>query len=208
VSRTLLLATRNRGKIREFTQLFAEIAELNVIALDALPPLPEVIEDGDTFEHNAAKKAREVAAATSLLVLADDSGLEVDALDGRPGVRSARYAHDHASDEENNQRLIAELRDVPTDRRSARYRVVLALADPQGPLRETVHLEQAACEGSIRLTPRGNNGFGYDPYFEPRGYTVTMAELPPEEKNRISHRGQASQKMRRFLQNYLRAPAH
>jgi XTP/dITP diphosphohydrolase len=207
VRRTLLLATRNRGKIREFTQLFADIAELQVIALDALPPLPEVIEDGDTFAENAAKKAREIARATSLLVLSDDSGLEVDALGGRPGVRSARYAHEHATDAENNQRLIAELRDVPPDRRTARYRVVLALADPQGPLGQDIHLEDGICEGSIRLEPRGSNGFGYDPYFEPRGHTLTMAELSPEQKNRISHRAQASDKIRRFLQNYLRPTA-
>src|SRR5262249_3466779 len=144
-----------------------------------------------------------IARATSMLVLSDDSGLEVDALSGRPGVRSARYAGEHASDADNNEKLVAELRVVPEPQRTARYRVVLALADPEGALGDAVHFEEGACEGRIRLEPRGQNGFGYDPYFEPRGYDRSMAELAPEEKNRISHRALASQKMRAFLASYL-----
>jgi XTP/dITP diphosphohydrolase len=200
----LLIATRNHGKLVEFRQLFATLPGVEVVALDDIAmTVPAVIEDGATFEDNARKKALEVAAATHMLVLSDDSGLEVDALDGRPGVYSARYAGDHARDEDNNQKLLAELRDVPPEQRTARYRVVLALADPHGPLGAAVHLEQGACEGTIRRDPSGRGGFGYDPYFQPRGHTLTMAELPPEEKNRISHRAEAAEKMRQFLERYL-----
>ena len=200
----LLIATRNRGKLAEFRQLFAALPAVEVIALDYIAVVvPEVIEDGATFEDNARKKAIEVAARTRMLVLSDDSGLEVDALDGRPGVHSARYAGAGARDEDNNQKLIHDLRDVPAELRTARYRVVLALADPEGPLAASVHLEHGACEGTIRRDPRGQNGFGYDPYFEPHGHTRSMAELSPEEKNRISHRAEAAENMRRFLERYL-----
>lgn len=201
----LLLATRNRGKVREFGQLFSGIAGLQLLSLDDVADVPEVIEDGTTFEHNARKKALEVARATGMLVLSDDSGLEVDALGGRPGVFSARYAGPGATDDDNNQKLIAELEasGVPDERRTARYRVVLALAEPQGPLAAAPHLEQGTCEGRILRAPRGEHGFGYDPYFEPQGAVRSMAELAPEEKNRISHRAQAAAAMRRFLASYL-----
>ena len=199
----LLLATRNRGKIREFGRLFSDLPELRLLTLDDVRELPEVVEDGETFEHNARKKALEIARVTSMVVLSDDSGLEVDALGGHPGVRSARYAGDNASDADNNRKLVAELRNVPVVVRTARYRVVLALADPNGPLGATVHLEEGACEGRIRLDPCGEHGFGYDPYFEPTGYTCTMAELAHAEKDLISHRAVAARKMRGFLESYL-----
>ena len=202
MTRALLIATRNRGKAREFEQLFDDLG-LSIVTLNDVPALPEVEEDGDSFEHNAKKKAREVAAATSMMVLSDDSGLEVDALDGRPGVYSARYAGPEASDEDNNRRLIEELEGVPPAGRTARYRVVLALADPGGPLGSGLHIEDGACEGRIRDVAAGNNGFGYDPYFEPTGHECTMAELSPEQKNRISHRAMAAAKMRAYLVNYL-----
>ncbi len=205
MTHVLLLATRNRGKAREFHQLFAALPQLQLRTLDELPELPEVIEDGDSFEHNAAKKARELAGATGMLTLADDSGLEVDALGGAPGVRSARYAGEQASDADNNQKLVAELTRLalPPERLTARYRVVLALADPGGPLAGELHFEQAACEGRIRLQPRGGGGFGYDPHFEPLGHAVTMAELPPGQKNRISHRAKAAHALAVFLASYL-----
>jgi XTP/dITP diphosphohydrolase len=201
----LLLSTRNRGKVRELAQLLADLPALELLCLDDVPGAPEVIEDGSTFEHNACKKAIEIARFTSMLVLSDDSGLEVDALGGLPGVHSARYAGPGASDADNSQKLVAELarRGVPMERRTARYRVVLALAEPSGPLAAAPHLAEGACEGRIRLQPSGEHGFGYDPYFEPVGYDCTMAELPPAEKNRISHRAQAVEKMRRFLARYL-----
>ena len=203
MAHTLLLATNNPGKVREFRQLLAGIADLELIALDQVAPTPEVIEDGASFEDNARKKAGEIAAATHMLVLSDDSGLEVDALGGRPGVHSARYAGPRASDDDNNAKLVRELARVPEARRTARYRVVLALADPRGPLGDAVHFEHGVCEGRIRLTPAGHDGFGYDPYFEPARCTCTMAELTPEQKNRLSHRAQATAAMRRFLERYL-----
>jgi XTP/dITP diphosphohydrolase len=199
----LVLATKNPGKVREFRALFWDLPRLRVQALDELGKLPDVVEDGKTFEENAIKKAREIAAATGLLVLADDSGLEVDALSGRPGVHSARYAGRHGNDEANNDKLLAEMAHIPDGSRRARFRVVLVLADPNGPLGEEVHIEQGVCEGEILRGRRGADGFGYDPLFKPDGYEQSMAELPPEEKNTISHRASAAAKMREFLGEYL-----
>jgi XTP/dITP diphosphohydrolase len=198
----LLLATHNQGKLREFRELLSGLPiELRSLAQD-LPDL-HVIEDGETFEANAIKKAREGALASGHLVLSDDSGLEVDALGGRPGVRSARYAGEGATDAENNKRLLTELKTVPAELRTARYRVVLALADLHGPLGADVHLEHGVCEGKIGFDARGDHGFGYDPYFIPAGHSRTMAELEPEAKHALSHRGQAAGKMRSFLAEYL-----
>ncbi|MFW6051496.1 MAG: RdgB/HAM1 family non-canonical purine NTP pyrophosphatase [Myxococcota bacterium] len=198
----LLVATGNRGKLAELRRLFAGL-ELEVVGLDAVGPVPEVVEDGDTFEANAAKKAREVAAATGEMTLADDSGLEVDALGGAPGVRSARFAGEGATDAENNRLLLERLEATGDAARTGRFRCVLALADPPGPLGDRVHLEAGACEGRILRAPRGEGGFGYDPLFVPRGHERTMAELPADEKNRLSHRGAAAARMRRFLATYL-----
>lgn len=199
----LLLATRNAGKVRELRELFADLEGLSLRTLDEVEPMPDVIEDGATFEDNAIKKAWEPAFATGFMTLSDDSGLEVDALGGRPGVRSARYAGEGSSDEANNQKLIEELAGIPAPQRTARYRVVLALADPKGQLGKRVHFETGVCDGRIRELPRGANGFGYDPYFEPIGFDRTMAELAAEEKNKISHRAVASRAMHKFLREYL-----
>jgi XTP/dITP diphosphohydrolase len=201
----LLLATRNQGKVREFRQLLADLPGLELIALSALPASPEVVEDGDSFEQNAKKKAREIAAATRMLVVADDSGLEVDALGGAPGVHSARYAGKQGDDAANNAKLVAELERlrVPDAARTARYHVVLALADLEGSLGSEMHLEHGVCEGRIQLEPRGQGGFGYDPYFVPEGHGCSMAELAPEQKNRLSHRAQAAHKLAVFLRDYL-----
>ena len=199
----LVLATKNPGKVREFRALFWDLPRLRVQALDELGKLPDVVEDGKTFEENAIKKAREIAAATGQLVLADDSGLEVDALGGRPGVHSARYAGRQGNDEANNDKLLAELAHVPDGQRRARFRVVLVLADPNGPLGDDVHIEEGVCEGEILRGRRGSDGFGYDPLFKPDGHEQSMAELPPEEKNSISHRASAAAKMRAFLGEYL-----
>jgi len=199
----LVLATKNPAKIREFRALFWDLPRLRVKALDELGKMPDVIEDGKTFEENAIKKAREIAKATGTLVLADDSGLEVDALGGRPGVHSARYAGRHGDDAANNDKLLAELSQTPDAERIARFRVVLALADPKGPLGEEVHVETGVCQGLILRARRGSEGFGYDPLFCPDGSELSMAELPPEEKNRISHRALASAKIRAFLGEYL-----
>jgi XTP/dITP diphosphohydrolase len=200
--RVLLLATHNQGKVREFAALLSSLP-VELQGLAHYRPALTVIEDGATFEANARKKAREIAQATGLLVLSDDSGLEVDALDGQPGVHSARYAGPNASDTDNNRKLIAALQAIPEPQRTARYRVVLAVADPNGPLADRVHVEHGTCEGHIQLHPSGQHGFGYDSHFVPTGHTRTMAELTPAEKNQLSHRAQAAQRMHHFLAEYL-----
>ena len=198
----LLVATRNAGKAVEFARLL-DLPDLTLVTLDELDVhVPDVVEDGDTFEANAIKKARETAAATGLLTLADDSGLEVDALHGAPGVYSARYAGAQGP-EANVRKLLHSLAAVNEDLRTARFRCVLALADPRGPLGDRVELASGACEGRIVSAPRGTGGFGYDPVFVPRGEHLTMAELSAEAKDRLSHRGAACAKMRETLRAYL-----
>jgi XTP/dITP diphosphohydrolase len=201
----LLLATSNHGKQRELRQLFGDLPGLTLLGPADVDGLPEVIEDGETFEHNARKKALEIGTAKQVAVISDDSGLEVDALGGRPGVRSARYAGEHASDADNNRKLLAELAVVPLPLRTARYRVVLAFYDPRAKPEPVLHLTHGRCDGRMRAEPSGEGGFGYDPYFEPHGYSCTMAELRAMDKNRISHRARAAAAMRDFLAAYLRA---
>lgn len=181
-----MVASRNRHKREELEQLLAGLpCELR--ALDEYPDCPEVVEDGATFVANAVKKARAAAGCTGEWALADDSGLEVDALNGAPGVQSARFAGEPRSDARNNEKLLALLAEVPPARRTARFRCVIALAGPAGEL-ETV---EGAIEGRISESPRGIGGFGYDPLFLLPGLGRTMAELAPGEKNRLSHRGRA-----------------
>lgn len=190
----LVLATRNPGKVREMVTLLADLG-VTVRSLSDVPGAPEVEEDGRTFAENAVKKAETIARFTGLPALADDSGLEVDALGGAPGVFSARYAGEGASDAANNAKLLAALAGVPPERRTARYRCVLALAVPGMP---TVTVE-GVCEGRIAEQPRGSGGFGYDPLFYLPHKGKTMAELAPEEKNAISHRGQALRRLKALL---------
>lgn len=181
----LLIATRNAHKLDEIRAILSRPGLTLVGVAEHGRPLPEVVEDADTFTGNALKKARTLCAASGLWTLADDSGLEVDAIDGAPGVYSARYAGEGAGDAANNARLLRELDDVE-DRR-ARFRCVLALAAPDG--RDwTV---EGCCEGRIARAPSGTGGFGYDPLFHPDGGTCSFAELTPAEKNRISHRARA-----------------
>ncbi len=182
----LVVATRNPGKLREIRRLLEEVG-ITVSGLDAFPALPEVDEDGTTFAANAAKKAETVARLTGRACLADDSGLEVEALNGEPGVQSARYAGRQGDDAANNARLLRELADVPEPRRQAAFRCVMALARPGRP---TVFFE-GRIAGRILRVPRGTDGFGYDPLFLVEELAQTMAELSLDEKNRISHRGQA-----------------
>jgi XTP/dITP diphosphohydrolase len=182
----LVVATRNPGKLREISHLLAG-AGIAVLGLDGFPGLPEVVEDGATFAENAVKKAETIAALTGRACLADDSGLTVDALDGAPGVHSARYAGTQGDDAANNRRLLHELSGVPLDRRQAAFCCVMALCRPGEP---TV-LFTGRVTGRILAAPRGHGGFGYDPLFLVDGCARTMAELPLDEKNRISHRGQA-----------------
>ena len=182
---TLILATRNQGKRREIQNLLD--SEIQVISLDAFPNAPKVIEDGETFEANAIKKAREIAKYTGLPTLADDSGLVVDALNGAPGIYSARYAGEDATDKANNAKLIENMRDIPAKQRTAHFCCAMALASPDG----RVQTSEAIWKGRILTTPRGANGFGYDPLFYVPTQNATSAELSSDEKNRISHRGQA-----------------
>jgi len=199
----LLVATRNQGKVRELQRLFASLEGIELIGMSAFEHVPDVIEDADTFEGNAAKKALEVARATGLPTLADDSGLVVDALGGAPGIYSARYAGSHGDDEANNDKLIGALEDVEDAKRTGRFVCALAFADPDGPLGERVHVLHGAIEGHLLRERRGEGGFGYDPLFLPIGETRTTAEMPAEEKNAISHRAEASRKMHDFLGRYL-----
>jgi XTP/dITP diphosphohydrolase len=159
----------------------------------------EVDESGGTFAENAILKARAYAQASGFLTLADDSGLEVDALDGAPGVRSARYAGADASDEDRYRLLLSHLADVPEEERTARFRCVVAVATPEG----DVSTAEGHCEGLIGFEPRGRHGFGYDPVFYMPDRGATMAELPPEVKNRVSHRARATQAALPILQRLL-----
>ena len=195
----LVLATTNRGKMTELRELLVN-QEIDVLSIaDVLQEPFVVVEDGLTFAENAVKKAVAAATLTGMLALADDSGLEVDALNGAPGVRSARFAHEHATGEENNAALIAALRAKsdqawlrPGDEEkfSARFRCALALVDPDDEKNSVVVVEEKM-EGHVILNPRGTNGFGYDPLFVPAGFDRTFAELSSAEKNQLSHRGRA-----------------
>ncbi|HUH02204.1 MAG TPA: RdgB/HAM1 family non-canonical purine NTP pyrophosphatase, partial [Kofleriaceae bacterium] len=199
----LVFASRNPGKLVELRELLAGLA-IEVRAIDeAVPDLPEVIEDGDTFEANAIKKARAVSLATGLPALADDSGLEIDALGGAPGVHSARFAGGHGDDQQNNDKVLALLADVPDERRSGRFRSVLALADAAGPLGEQVILAEGVCEGRILRERRGTGGFGYDPLFYLPELGATFAELGLGTKNDRSHRARAMQALKPRLIAYF-----
>jgi XTP/dITP diphosphohydrolase len=195
---TIVLATSNHGKLLELRALLGDLPVQLRSAAEVLGEQPNIVEDGATFEENALIKARAIARLTGMLALADDSGLEVDALGGRPGVRSARFAHDRATDAENNAALLRELAEVEEGAQSARFRCVLALVDPWH--ESDVHVAVGSCEGSIARVPRGSGGFGYDPLFLVEGQGgKSMAELSEAEKNRVSHRGRAVQALRAIL---------
>jgi XTP/dITP diphosphohydrolase len=191
----LAIASRNPGKIREILAICADWPVEWLTAADEPDAWADVEETGQTYLENAALKARAVAAATGVPALADDSGIEVDALGGAPGPRSARYAGEDATDEENLRTLIRALAGIPGSGRTARYRCVAASATPEGEL----HAAEGICEGTLIGKPRGSGGFGYDPIFVPEGWDRTMAELAPEEKDRISHRGRAFRALRAAL---------
>ena len=194
---SLLLATTNRGKVAELTALFADVG-LQLVSLGSLPgAYHPPVEDGSTFLDNALIKAHAAAHATGMVTLAEDSGLEVDALGGRPGVRSARFAGEGATDAENNEKLLSALTDVDDDQRSARFRCVMVLVDPWSTAEPFV--AEGRCEGSIARGARGTGGFGYDPLFLVAGEDMTMAELPEDKKNEISHRARAAAAMRPFV---------
>ena len=195
----LLIATRNPGKLKEYEQLLAGLP-VTLTYLSGEGIAHEVEETGETFADNAIHKAEEYARISGLLTLADDSGLEVDALDGEPGVHSARYAGPRATDEDRYQLLLEKMRHVPWEERGARFRCVIAVAEPEGGVWTT----EGTCEGVITLAPKGEHGFGYDPVFYLPDQEKTMAQLAPEVKNRMSHRARAAQEIRPILERILR----
>jgi len=198
-SMDIVLATRNRKKVEEIRRITAGLP-IMVLSLDNFPECPETVEDRDTFEGNAVKKATEVAHCTGKPALADDSGLVVDALGGRPGVLSARYAPDASSgnDPRNYEKLLKDLRSYSGADRTARFVCCIALAFPDGQVRTFF----GYAEGRIAPEPRGQKGFGYDPVFIPQGYESTFAEMRPEEKDGLSHRGKALEKLSEFLLSF------
>jgi XTP/dITP diphosphohydrolase len=191
----VVLATGNQGKAKEFSEMLKGVVD-RIISLKELDNPPEVIEDGTTFRDNALKKAREIAKFSGQLTLADDSGLVVDSLGGEPGVYSARYSGENATDKSNIEKLLVELDDNPN--RNARFVCVLALVDPDG---EEIVVE-GFCEGEILCEPRGEGGFGYDPVFYLPDRGLTMAEVDPETKNRISHRANALLKLKSEIKKH------
>ena len=190
--REVVLATRNKDKGREIAALLNGIG-VTIRTLAEFPAMPEVVEDGETCEANAVKKAREVANFTGLTAIADDTGLMVEALGGRPGVYAARYAGENASYEDNWRKLLRELTGVPAPTRAARFVTVAAIARPGT---EPVEIVEGILDGQIALEPRGDRGFGYDPVFVVPELGSTLAELSAEEKNRLSHRARAFIKVR------------
>ena len=194
--RELVLATRNRHKGAELAALLADLP-IRIRTMDEFPEVLDVVEDGGTCEANAIKKARAVSEATGLLAVADDTGLEVDALGGRPGVYAARYAGPQATYEENWRKLLVEMEKVPLEHRAARFVTVAAVASPS----QTVEVATGRLEGLIAEQPTGAGGFGYDPVFYVPELGKTLAELSSEEKNRISHRAKAFAEVRELLQN-------
>jgi XTP/dITP diphosphohydrolase len=196
----IVLATGNRDKVREFRGMLSRSGlDLSVLCLADFPSLPPVPENGKTFSENASRKALLTARATGKLALGDDSGIEVDALAGRPGIYSARFAGERATDKDNNDKLLALLRNVPERRRQARFVCLIALANPE----KIIDIAEGSCAGTIVMKPRGSGGFGYDPLFQPIEYQKTFAELPPDVKNRISHRARAFEKALMMLEKYL-----
>jgi XTP/dITP diphosphohydrolase len=189
VSQKLLLATRNQGKIVEFRRILDALAPgaIELVGLDQFPDLHDVDETGSTFQENALLKAREMSEATGLPAIADDSGLCVDALNGDPGIFSARWAGTHGDDKANLEKVLDQLKDVADKDRTAYFICVAALYLPQG----TSHCEEGRFYGTILKSPVGENGFGYDPIFQPDGLEISSAQMSAEEKDRVSHRGKA-----------------
>lgn len=197
----LVIATRNKHKIKEIKKLLEGMPIEVISLLDGNWDIPEVVEDGSSFKENATKKAQAVCKATGKYTLADDSGLEVDALGGQPGIYSARFSGENASDRDNNVKLLTMIKDIPADRRGAQFRCAAAIASPDG----KIDVVEGICRGEIGLTEEGGQGFGYDPIFIPVGYNMTFAELSMDVKNKISHRGRALEKAKLFLERLISA---
>ena len=189
----IVLATRNKHKTEEIKTILKDL-RLEILTLNDFPDIPLLKEDGSTFRENSLQKAHAVHLHTRIPTLADDSGLEVFFLNGRPGVISARYAGDGATDEENNEKLLGQMRGVAPRRRRAQFRAVLTFIGDHG-----AEVTEGICPGRLGESPRGTNGFGYDPIFIPDGFSRTYAELTADEKNLISHRARALAAMREVL---------
>jgi XTP/dITP diphosphohydrolase len=189
MSHKLVLATRNQGKIEEFRRILEELApgQIDLIGVDQFPHLVDVDETGSTFEENSLLKARYTSEATGLPAIADDSGLCVDALNGDPGIYSARWAGTHGDDRANLEKVLEQLKDVPDENRTAYFICVASLVLPDG--RQKV--AEGRFEGHILHAPVGNNGFGYDPIFQPFGMSISSAQMSAEEKDLVSHRGKS-----------------
>jgi XTP/dITP diphosphohydrolase len=195
----VVIATRNPGKLREIREILAPLC-LEVLSLRDFPEIPEILEDGHTFEENAEKKAAAVAHQTGRVAIADDSGLTVNALQGRPGVFSSRYAGENATDADRYRKLLKEMAGVPEGQREAAFICAMAVASPNG----KVEVVKGECRGEIALAPKGSHGFGYDPVFYFPEAGKTMAEFEPEVKNRISHRARALEKLKSILPKFLK----
>jgi len=193
----LIVASRNNGKLKEINELLKGVVT-TTLSLQDFPDLPEIEEDGLTFEENAIKKAKITCLATGKPVIADDSGLMVEALGGKPGVYSARFAGNAATDEQNNEKLLRDLTGIPAEKRLASFQCIIALYKPDG----SCITFSGELQGLILESPRGSGGFGYDPLFLVREYGKTLAELSPEIKNRISHRGKALNKLKSYLSDF------
>ena len=192
--RKFIVATKNKGKMKEIEEILTGLP-YEVVSMEEAGISQDIDEYGSTFEENALIKAREIAEITGEMVMADDSGLEVDFLNGAPGIYSARYAGEGASDSDRNNKLLNELKDVPFEKRTARFVCAIAVVFPEG---ESFTV-RGACEGYIGFEPRGNHGFGYDPLFFMPEYHRTVAEMSSEQKNQISHRGNALRQMLKKL---------
>jgi XTP/dITP diphosphohydrolase len=194
----ILIATSNQNKLKELKALLKDYA-VTILSLKDFPRVPAIVEDGESFYENALKKATTAARHFGKLTIADDSGIEIDALGGRPGVYSSRFAGEDATDEENNDKLLRELKDVPPVKRGACFKCVLVVATPEG----KTDFVEGECRGVIIDEFKGNYGFGYDPLFLVPEYNKTFSEISPEEKNKISHRSKALQKLLKLLPDYL-----
>jgi XTP/dITP diphosphohydrolase len=193
MTHNLVVATRNKKKLVEIKELLADL-DFHVLSISDFSDIPEIEEDMDTFEGNASKKAIQIAQVTGKLTLADDSGLEIDFLNGKPGIHSARFAGENATDEDRNRKVLGLMECVPKHQRTARFKCAIAIVE-----NEFIEIVTGVCEGEIATEPKGNQGFGYDPIFIVPSYDKTFAELGAEIKNQISHRAIALKKAREVL---------
>ncbi|MFH2138322.1 MAG: XTP/dITP diphosphatase [Candidatus Omnitrophota bacterium] len=196
----VVVSTRNKDKFKEITRILQD-ADIKTLDLDGFPQAPEVEEDGNTFADNASKKALIIAKVTKRLTVADDSGLEVAFLNGAPGVYSARFSGEGATYQSNNEKLLDSLKDVPREKRDARFVCCVAIADENG----LIDIVEGECKGFIDTKPSGENGFGYDPLFISPEYDKTFAQLEPEQKNKISHRAKAFAQAKEVVLAYIKS---